>query len=132
MTFVSDILISLSATTVLVFVDALILWLVIDKILKYSEKWNKGFKTTLEIAAIAGLVSFVLSVIIAVLGVLPYFWGKSLIGWIFLVIPLGVMLWLIKRTYHLEWGKAVIAWLVFIFGEVALGILLGGLINLTI
>ncbi len=126
---ISNILVTASATVVLVLVDALVIWLVIDKILQYSQKWNRGFKTALEIAAIVGIVGFVLSVILLVFSVLS---SNLIVKGLFFLAPLGVMLWLIEKTYHLGWRKAVTAWLIVVLVEMLAGLLIGRIIGMLI
>ena len=127
MTVISDILINASTAAVLIFVDALVLWLAIDKILKYSEKnSNAGFKRALKIAFIAGITGFVLSIIPLVL--LPDFFEISLIKWTFFAIPLFVILILIKKNYTLDLKKSIIALFAVILGEGIAGFAIGRII----
>jgi len=77
-------------------VGALLLWLT-AKIFKLSDK---SFKTPLTIAAIAGVVGFVL-------GLIPFI---NMIGWLAVIV---LSIWLIKTKYRVDWGRAVLVWLVY-------------------
>lgn len=76
---------------------AVFLWLSAAKIFKLSDK---SFVTPLTIAAITGVVGFVL-------GLIPF---VNMIGWLVTII---LAIWLIKTKYRVDWGRAVLVWLVY-------------------
>jgi hypothetical protein len=91
-----------------IIVGALLLWLT-AKIFKLSDK---SFKTPLTIAAIAGVVGFVL-------GLIPF---VNLVGWLAVII---LTIWLIKTKYRVDWGRAVLAWLVYFVMSLVVMFILG-------
>lgn len=93
-----------------ILLGAVFLWLSAAKIFKLSDK---SFMTPLTIAAIVGVVGFVLGFIPVVRGV---------ISWIVTII-LGV--WLIKSKYRVDWGKAILVWLVYFILSLVAAFLIG-------
>ncbi len=83
-------------TLVGIVLGAVFLWLS-ARIFKLHDK---SFMTPLTIAAIVGVVGYIL-------GLIPF---VNMVGGL-VTIVLGV--WLIKDKYRLHWGKAVLVWLVY-------------------
>ena len=103
----TEILGSFILLVILIPISALML-MISTKIFKIDDS---SFKTAILIAAIAGAVSFV----IRVLGsLIPVGVGTAIVSVLLIVVVCGVMLYLIKMKYVLDWGKAALVWLIWL------------------
>src|SRR5574341_96495 len=117
-------LVNIGSTIVVIFVNALALWLTIDNILKYARE---GFKTALKTGAVAGIVSFVL-------GLIPIFapelGGNQGLTLLFFIINSIVMLFLIKWFYGLRWRETGAAWVVVLVLSFLIGFVAGNFVGM--
>lgn len=118
--------INLITNIVLVFINALALWLTEDRILRHELYIPKGFTTALAIAAIAGLVNFGLGLLLLVMP--PFVAVIMLI--IALVINAIVLFFLIRNFYEVSWLKTVVAWLIVTIVSMVISFFLGGIVGL--
>ena len=102
---------------VMIFLGALLL-MISTKIFKTSDS---SYMSALKITAILGVISIVGSIIgnfvPTIAAIISY-----------LVLGLGnivLAVWLIKRNYSLEWGKAILVWLVWFVLSIIAAIIIG-------
>jgi hypothetical protein len=121
----TTLLFNVLSTVVIIFINAFSLWLSIDTILKYSRA---GFKTAMKAAFVAGVISFLL-------GLIPTFTpalvANPALTLLFFVINAGVMLYLIKRFYELDWKEASVSWLLVLVLSFVIGFVVGNFIGLV-
>jgi len=101
----------------MIFLSALVLMFV-AMMFKLSDK---KYKTALKITAIVGVIGIVFNVLAylipsaaVALGVLSLIIGSIIVA-----------IWLIKKTYKLEWGKSLLVWLVWIVLEIVVAFIIG-------
>jgi hypothetical protein len=124
----ADVVINVVSTIIVIFVNAFAIWLTVEKILRYVSYKDEGFKTALKIAAIAGLVSFVLSLVPMMN---PALVGNVGLNFLFFLVNAGLVLYLIKRFYELDWGKSAVAWLIVLVLGFVIGFAVGNVIGLV-
>ena len=120
--------INLFTNIVLVFINALALWLTEDRILRHELYIPKGFTTALSVAAIAGLINFGLGLLLLVIP--PFIAVIMLI--IALVVNAIVLFFLIRNFYEITWLKAIVAWLIVTIVSMVLSFFLGGIVGLFV
>lgn len=96
-----------------ILLGALFLWISAAKIFKMKDK---SFKTPLTIAAIVGVVSYVL-------GFVP------LLNMLGAVVAIVLAVWLIKTRYNVDWVKAILVWLVYFVLSIVAGMIIAFLIG---
>jgi len=121
----TTLLINIGSTIVIIFVNALALWLTIDNILKYARE---GFKTALKTGAVAGIISFALGLIPTFV---PELAGNQGLTLLFFIINSIVMLFLIKKFYGLRWGETGAAWVVVLVLSFLIGFVAGNFIGMV-
>ena len=127
MVLATTILLSLLNAIIGVFVTAFALWLAIEKILHYYlDYFVAGFRTALKVAGIAGIVSFILSLIPIII---TAFAGNAVLNLIFFIINAAVLFYLIQRFYELKWKEAAIAWIIVLVISYVIGWVLGNTIR---
>ena len=103
---------SLVMTIIGILLGALFLW-ISAKIFKLRDK---SFKTPLIIAAIVGVVGFIL-------GIIPI---VNMFGWI---VAIALAIWLIKTKYSVDWVKAILVWLVYFVLSIVAGMIVAFVIG---
>ncbi len=136
---VNTLVVNIVATVIIIFVNAFTLWLTTGKILRAVPAYNKtfryganqakGFNTALIVALIAGLVSFILSLIPTFSPVLV---GNAMLNVVFFIVNAVVLLLLIRKFYELAWGKTAAAWLIVTVIGFIIGAVIGGILGLLI
>lgn len=129
MAMISTFLINIVTIVIIIFINALALWLTAQKLLGAGNSAKKGFKTALSVAFVAGAVSFVLSLFPTFKPVLV---GNALLNLLFFVINAAVLLLLIRKFYELSWGKSALAWLIVTIVGFVIGFILGGIVGFIV
>ena len=111
---------------ILIFVNALSLWLTEERIIRHEFYIPKGFSTALSIAAIAGLINFGLG--LALMFIPPLIAVVMLV--LAIVINAVVLFFLIRSFYEVSWGKTLVAWLIVTVVSMILSFFLGGAVGL--
>ncbi len=121
----TTLLVSALSAILIIVINAVVLWLTVEKIL---GKAGKGFKVAFTVALISGIVSFLLSLIPTFNTVLV---GNAALNIVFFIITAAVMLFLIRKSYAIPWGSTIMAWLVVtVIGFVAASVV-GAIIGLV-
>lgn len=118
-------LLSAAAAT---FVNAFIIWLVIDKMFRFTTLATKGFRKALETAVTAIVISFSVSLLFVFSPGIQIIAGVGVLLSM-LIINTVVLLFLIKEYYELAWGEAVISWLTVSILSSVSNLLLNGLLG---
>ncbi len=104
--------VSLIASVIMIPLGGLLLMLS-AKIFKLADQ---SYKSALKVAAIVGVAALVFTFIGSLSASLTFAMGILS----FVLVSVLLALWLIKKTYSLEWGKAILVWLVwFVFSLIA-------------
>ena len=122
----TTLLVSVVSAILIIVINAIVLWLTVEKIL---GKAGRGFKQAFSVALISGIVSFLLSLIPTFNTVLV---GNATLNLVFFIITAAVMLFLVKKSYGMSWGSTVIAWLVVTAIGFVAAMLVGGIIGLVV
>ena len=126
MTAATVLITNVITNVILIFVNALSLWLTEERIIRHEFYIPKGFSTALSIASIAGLINFGLG--LALMFIPPFVAVIMLIA--ALVINAVVLFFLIRSFYEVSWGKTAIAWLIVTLVSMVLSFFLGGVTGL--
>lgn len=97
--------VSLIATVIMIPLGGLLLMLS-AKIFKLTDQ---TYKSALKVAAIVGVAGIVFNFIGSLSATLVFI--MTVLS--FVLVSILLALWLIKKTYSLEWGKAILVWLVW-------------------
>jgi len=103
-----------------------LLLMISTKIFKISDS---SYKTAIKVALLVQIASIIFTVI-------QYFLPApidSIVGilqWILVTILLG--LWLVKKSYNLDWGKGALVWLVWAVLSVVLAFVLALIIGIIV
>jgi hypothetical protein len=116
-----------------IFVNAAVIWLIIDRIFRFTTYETMGFRNAVETSVTSTLISIAVSLVLAFSpGITIIAANGILIS--ALIVNIVVLLFLIKNFYKLPWSEAVISWLtIAIVGSVAnilMNLILGTLISL--
>ena len=121
----AGIMVSIIATIVFIVINSLVLWLVASKIFKYHDE---TFKTAFMVAVIAGVISFILSLIPMFVTALS---AALVINIILFIVNAIVLIYLIKRYYDTTLGQAILTWVIVLVIDLVLGFVVGFLLGLA-
>ncbi|MBW2987185.1 hypothetical protein KY336_01420 [Candidatus Woesearchaeota archaeon] len=112
------ILIMAVTTVAYIVVISLIMWW-LSKLLKFK---NNGFKPAITVAGIAGIISFVLGLILVFI---PMAALAVVLNIVFALIVVLVHLFLIRYLYKESWGKTFLLWVLVMIAYIVLGAIIG-------
>ncbi len=116
-----------------IFVNAFVIWLIVDRIFRFATFDKTGFRTALETAVASTVISFGVSLVLAFSPGISFVAGTGILISA-LIINVVVLLFLIKNFYDLPWGESVISWLtvaiVTSVANILMNLLLGALASL--
>lgn len=112
-------------TTVILFaINGLILKLVSGWLRFHDQSWGTAYK----VAGLASIASYLLSMIplgIASAGTLPTRIIAFVINLVFMLVNMGIFVFLIYRMYYSPLGKSFLAWLIIFIANLILGFIVG-------
>lgn len=112
------ILIMAVTTVAYIIVISLIMW-GLSKLLKFK---NDGFKPAITVAAIAGIISFVLALILVFIPITAL---AVVLNFVFAIIVIVSYLFLIRYMYKESWGRTFLLWILVMIAYVILGAIIG-------
>lgn len=111
---------SVITSVIMIFLGGLLLWLTA----KYFFKVGDKFTTALKVAVIVGAVGFVLNLI-------GMYTAPGVIAILGFLVSIALSLFLVKKYYKLEWGKAALVWLVWFVLNLVADFIIGFAIGLV-
>lgn len=117
------IIVSLISTIIFIVVNGLVIWLSATKIFNFRDQ---SPRTAFVVAAIAGIISFILSLIPVFITSIN---AAVAINIILFIVNAIILIYLLKRYYDISWGSAVLAWVIVLVVDIVLGFLVGLLLG---
>jgi hypothetical protein len=112
------ILIMAVTTVAYIIVISLIMW-GLTRLLKFK---NDGFKPAITVAAIAGIISFVLALILVFIPVQAL---AVVLNIVFALVVIASYLFLIRYIYKESWGRTFLLWILVMIAYIIIGAIIG-------
>jgi hypothetical protein len=116
-----------------IFVNAFVIWLIVDRIFHFATFEKQGFRTALETSVASVVISIGVSLVLAFSPGISFVASNAILISA-LIINIAVLLFLIKNFYELPWGEATISWLtvaiVTAVANIIMNLLLGAMASL--